>query len=142
MGLLRYPAVVWLDWDTAQVKPLPPNFWARMAEGAPVQAGLRQYKRPQCLWRNKGRGQVPHGAFFYCRDISLVERAIELHAARWPTCTDEVAWACVIDELMGGWDDFREYHRQGYEPFCYDQRRVWRQFFPCPEPLFLNVGRF
>lgn len=143
MGLLNYPAVIWLDWDTTQIQPLPDNFWQRMAEGQPVQAGLRQYKRAQCPWREHGRGQIPHGAFLYCRELRLVERAIEFHATKCPTCTDEVAWALVIEEMMGGWTkDYRDYHRLGFEPFCYDQRRIWRQFFPCREPLFLNIGRY
>lgn len=144
MALDHHPAIVWLDWDTHQVANLPPDFWQRLAAGQPFQGSLRQYKRKQCLWRPEKDNPrlVPHGAWIYCREQRLVERAIELHAERVPTFTDETAWAAVLDELLGGWKGRDEYHRRGFEPYCYLQgQNNWRQFFKPTEVIFENTGR-
>jgi len=56
--------------------------------------------------------------------------------------TDEVAWAALIDEMLGGWKGPREYKARGFEPYCYDQNKVWRQLFPPEQVIFQNMGRF
>lgn len=141
-------AIVWLDWDARPEKELPPGFWGRLAEGASFQASLRRYTRPQCGWRSDrtGKRRVPHGAWVYCRDIGLIDQAIEMHERHVSGCTDEVAWAKTLDTIHGGWTGEDGYKRLGHVPFCYSQGMLpmkrSRMVHPCEDPIFINTGKY
>jgi len=142
-ALDNHDEVVWLDWDVRQLRPLD-DFWSTLREGPPIQAALRAYKRPQCGWRARGqRTFVPHGAFIYCRSLVVICRVIDLHIREHPTCTDEIAIAHAIDELLGGWTVPDKYRDHGFEPTVYDQRRKYVDpSWVSSNPVFRNVGRW
>jgi len=140
MALQTHRAVIWLDWDCHQIAKLPLSFWAEMALGEVFQASLRAYRRPQCPWR-KGvnKHYVPHGAFMYFEQMSFVKKTIAAHQKRFPKCTDEIALAWVLDQMIGGWKGPEFYKLSGFEPHCYDQRKKY--VFQPEVALFRNVGK-
>lgn len=145
LALQQYEHVIWLDWDVHQIRPLPTDFWSTLAKGQPIQAVLRQYRRPQCPWRLLGKRIVVHGAFVYCRSLLLIERTIDVHAQHFSYYTDETAISFVIDELLGGWPGINEYRNAGFSPSCYDQRKKYVHPDPMyqhPDPVFRNMGRY
>ncbi len=142
-----FDAVVWLDWDVHCVAPVPDDYWEELAEGQPIQAALRRYKHRQCKWRaGIGEQILPHGACIYCRDITIVERTIEVHrelADEYGDLgKDETAIARVIDERMGGWKGVEEYCIDYDLPY-YDMRKRYARLPDRGNPIvFLNRGRF
>lgn len=143
-GLGLSDEVVWLDWDIHQVAEMPQDFWERLRDGAPLRAALRCYQNPQCMWRGRReKRMVPHGAFIYCRDRTLIERAIWWHTNHHPESTDEVAMAHLIDERMGGWQGAQAYADAGYQAPWYNMRM--RHGLPGParaDAVFRNKGRY
>ena len=48
-AIAKHRTIVWLDFDTVLHRPLPADFWERMAKGQPVQMSSLYYRRPYCL---------------------------------------------------------------------------------------------
>lgn len=138
MKQLRRP-IVWLDWDTVLVKPVPDDFWRRMGQGQPVQMSIIQYRRVHCYWRARhdGRRTVPEGAFIYCRDrriMSRVNRKYNKHR----DVTDQAIFAMVMDEREKGWPGRDEYKELGYEPYCHT---IYAQIHKPEMTIFRTGGR-
>lgn len=142
-ALKTFDAVIWLDWDCHQTKPLPDDFWERLADGPEFQASLRRYRRAQCLWRRRSdRYFLVHGAFLYCRSLPFIERVIHICEERFPTVNEEIPLSWEADQLTGGWKGVDHWKQAGFEPQCYDQRKK-RVHLPDPDKVcFLNTGRY
>lgn len=50
-GMLEFDEIIFLDWDCTECRPLPDDFWDKLAEKAPIQAVLRQYHKRKAYWR-------------------------------------------------------------------------------------------
>lgn len=126
-------AVVWLDWDATQLRPLPADFWGRLQARAPLQTRIRQYHRRKCLWRRSHQRSLCGGAFIYCRDRRLILRTIDaMREQQLRGWDDEIAMAHTIDQLYGGWQGLEHYHAH-HDPPWYTIRG---EIFPAPEAVF------
>jgi hypothetical protein len=64
-GMQEFDEVVFLDWDCTECRPLPGNFWERLAEKSEIQAVLRQYRRKKVMWRKEHQRKLPEASFVY-----------------------------------------------------------------------------
>lgn len=138
-AMKRHGTIVWLDWDTVLLQPLPCDFWDRMALGRPIQMSIVQYHRIRCYWRERGRGQrtVPEGAFIYCRRrgiISRVNRKYDKHR----DLVDQDLFASVMDEMADGWPGSEGYKTMGFEPYCH---HIYSQIHEPETVVFRTGGR-
>ncbi len=117
----EFDALVWLDWDSWLHYPLPADFWERLAQGAEIQASLRQYKRRQCRWRSTDIRKVPSAAWVYLRGSDITARMLELHT-EMPHLREEQIMAYVTDQMSGGWQSPETYKNNGFEPYCFRVR--------------------
>lgn len=117
-ALTEYRQVIWADWDTRALAPIPRDFWQRMQAGAPIQVCIRQYKRIKCPWRHECKRTLGSGAFIYCRDRSIVDRVLAINDEN-PGWDDEICIMRAIDEHSGGWHGLQAYRERGYNPWCY-----------------------
>ena len=117
-----YDEVVWLDWDCVPTKKLPSDFWDYLSKKEVFQANLQRYKRNMTPWRKIDNGCVPNGGYMYLRDKQLIHKAIKVWDAM-PQTNDEIAWAKVTDEMMGGWEGIDKYWRI-FESDCSNLRRM------------------
>jgi len=136
-----FDEIVFLDWDCVPTAPLPDDFWERMADKAPFQANLFQYRTKKCLWRDKDWRKVCNGGFLYLRDHQIAMDFIQNYheLEMWVTdqkykrenqgkklrfrekaliFDDEPAITKWVDDDMGGWKGMDKYW-DSYEPhFC------------------------
>lgn len=140
-ALQTYDEVVWIDLDASLLAPLPYDFWEALRTRAPIQARIRQYHRRKCHhWRSENPRTLCSAAFIYCRDASIIEKAIEwledLESWLKPQdaicLTEEHAIAWVIDQLQDGWKGHAAYHAE-YDPPWYT---IGSEIFPCETPIF------
>lgn len=153
-ALTHYPHVVHLDFDSLLTKPLPPDFWQRIAEGPAFKASLQQNFRKHAghrvvqSWPGKKHAtddarKTPVGAFLYFRGLDVIDRLLRLydeHPREW----DLAVLSRLVDDLMGGWKGAEAYRAMGFEPGCHSLgRHVGRQTFkPKDEDvLFLTTWR-
>ncbi len=128
----EFGEIVWLDWDAKLLKPIPESFWDQLRLGQPLQCHIRQYFRVKCRWRAINPRVLPGGAFIYCRDRSLIERALQVSTA-CPGLDDEQCMAYVIDEAAGGWRGPWHFYSQGWDPYCYT---INGEMYPPQNPIF------
>lgn len=104
-----YDEIIYLDWDCYPTKQIPSDIWDTLAKKESIQANLICYHRVKCPWRNEDRRKLPNGGFLYIRDKTLPSKAIA-HWDKIPQDNDEIAWAKVVEDLMGGtWKGMQEY---------------------------------
>ena len=117
-----YDEIVYLDWDCVPQKKIPSDFWDQLGKKEPFQACLQLYHRKKCHWRPDELRKVPNGGFIYIRDKSIPSEAIKLWEETGKNDSDEIAWAKMTDNWVGGW--------QGSD-------RYWDLF----EPMFCNIHK-
>lgn len=106
--------IVYLDWDCLPSIGQDDNFTKQLREKSSFQANLAQYRKPKCGWRSIDRRKVPNGGFLYINDKNLVLKAIQCWE-NYQQQNDELAWAKMVDDLMGGWKGVDEYFSK-FEP--------------------------
>ena len=99
-----YDELVYLDWDCIPQKKIPDNFWDILHQKEKFQACLQLYHRRKCHWRKKELRKVPNGGFVYIGDKEIVTEAIRLWELTGKNDSDEIAWARLTDDMMGGFD--------------------------------------
>lgn len=136
-----YDEIVFLDWDCVPTAELPSDFWETMAEKAPFQANLFQYRTKKCLWRKEDVRKVCNGGFLYLREKQIAQDFINNYQelSDWVDkqkkaresqgkklrfreealiFDDEPAITKWVDDDMGGWKGIEIYWDK-YEPyFC------------------------
>jgi len=113
-----YDELVYLDWDCVPKKKLPSSFWDEMSKKEVFQATLQLYHRRKCHWRPEDLRKVPNGGFLYLRDKNLPSLAIEWWEKLGQPDNDEIAWAKIVDERMGGWKGMDVYWEKFEPMFC------------------------
>lgn len=108
-GMEQYDEVVFLDWDTFPVKPLPDNFWDIMKCKESFQAILRMYKRRKAFWRkNGGQRAIPCASFVYFREKQITQNLISLWEQHGRPWSEEVIMARFVDKTMGNWSGIKD----------------------------------
>jgi hypothetical protein len=80
---------------------------------------------------------VPEGAFIYCRDPRLVERANELYDhPRRRGWSDQAIFAEVMDEIAGEWPGVDGHKAMGFEPYCH---AIYCQYHAPADRLFVTT---
>ena len=136
-----FDEVCFLDWDSHLMKPLPGEFWSRMRLSSPIQMPLVSYHVRWCYWRGRhNQRSLPEGAFIYCRDKTIIDRAWELFPdLPWRHHTDQTVLAWVMDEMDSttepdSWGITVDcYKDAGHEPYCV---RIYNEFFTAEEEVF------
>lgn len=109
--------IVYLDWDCYPTQKLSSTFWSDLGKKEKVQIPLIQYHRIKCPWRNDDQRKTPNGGFIYIRDKKIPAMAIQKWKQLNCFANDEIAWAKLTDEMMGGWQGISKYW-QLFEPMC------------------------
>ena len=146
-----FDEVVYLDWDTIPIKPLPDNFWDVLRSKDVIQSPLVKVRRPQSMWRT-GR-ILPKltigGFFYYIRDRSVLElplawatHQIELPKPFGPKWNDETYVARGIDNLMNNWrKDYLEMPLKQYDYLEMPLKQYMEEYLRRFEPLFCRQER-
>lgn len=121
-ALETYDQIVWLDWDCHLLRPLPSNFWDRIAERAELQASLRQYTRLKYGWRPRRVQKCVSGGAFIAMRQGAIGPLLNIQA-KHPHEDDETTMARYVDTRLGQWNDPQQYAAAGFEPYCYWIRR-------------------
>ena len=121
-----FDEIVFMDWDTLPVKPLPDNFWEKMYEKDPFQATLIMYRRRKAMWRGKTDSRkLSSASFVYLRDKSITEGFIKQWEKMGRPWSEELAISRYIDDLDGGWKGM-EYYWEHHEPHWFAlPRKYW-----------------
>lgn len=127
---------LWVDFDAALVRDVPPDFWDAFEGGGDLKTCLL-HQHPQCLWRPPGTRYWASGYYYYARRPEILDRMIELMMSRrddqkW---TDETVLCYVHDELAGGWHGPEAYYEGGWNADYMNARTVNR---PCENPVFVH----
>jgi len=129
-----YDEVVFLDWDTSQVRGLPTDFWEVLGKKEVVQAPLVMYPTKKAIlpWRrfrpDKANRIVSNSSFLYMRDKSIPCKLLKMKedldlnkniytygklkdyninaTKQW---NDEVYLSRYMDDICGGWDGVWKY---------------------------------
>jgi len=125
-ALEDFDEIVFLDWDTLPVKPLPENFWDKMQEKASFQSPLIQYRRRKALWRGRiDSRKLSSASFVYLRDKSITEGFIEKWEKMGRPWSEEIVMSRYMDESNGGWKGL-EYYWDNHEPHWFAlPRKYW-----------------
>jgi len=115
LGMQKFDEMVFLDWDTQLIKPLPVDFWEKLKFKSSLQVSLRKYFRDRITWRKEDANIVPTAAFIYIRDKKIPDRLIEIWEELNRPWTEEMVLMKYIDEIMGGWKGLEEYWNN-FEP--------------------------
>lgn len=111
-----FDEIVFLDWDTIPVKPIPDNFWEKMEEKASFQSPLIYYRRRKALWRGKTDSRkLSSASFVYLRDKSISEGFIKTWEDMGRPWSEELAMSKHIDKINGGWKGM-DYYWENHEP--------------------------
>lgn len=126
---------LWVDFDCALVRDVPPDFWDAFAGGGDLKTCLLN-QHSQCDWR-PGQRYWASGYYYYARRPEILTRMVELMMGRrddrhW---TDETVICYVIDELAGGWHGPDAYYANGYHAPFMQARTMNRR---CENPVFVH----
>lgn len=117
--------VVFLDWDSVVVEPIPRGFWEALSRKAPMQAILHSYRTRRVFWREEDTTIVPSAAFVYLRGREASQGIIraweELQDVR-AKMSAEPAMGKYADDLSGGWKGIDHYWDH-FEPSFFTLRR-------------------
>lgn len=134
-----YDEIVFLDWDTIQIKPLPDNFWEEFAKKDKIQSPLYKCRRRTSCWRphvdrlDNKRGCS--GCFVYMRDKSIPDELLKLvdDPIIKPfsgSYSDETYLNRYVDILTNGWKG-KDYYYGHFEPqWCMVQHPA---YIDCPD---------
>jgi len=125
VGMQEFDQMVFLDFDTYPVKPLPNDFWDELGKKEALQVPLRIYHRKKVFWRKQDRRKVPCASFVYIRDKGIPDELIDLWVKLKRPWSEEIVLMKHIERMMGGWKGVGEY---------------WERFDP--EYFRLNEGGF
>jgi len=150
-----YDEVVFLDWDTVQIKPFPIDFWDVLSQKEKIQAALANNIKSILPWRkyrpNRDGKKAPNGSFVYMRDKSIPSELLKLKddlefnkvvnigksvasLSIKPTIqhNDEVYIARYMDNICGGWEGYDKYLKLFDPKWC----SVKWEAFEKPEACF------
>ena len=113
-----YDELIYMDWDCVPTKRLPENFWDVLHQKEKFQACLQIYHRRKAHWRKKELRKVPNGGCIYIGDKAIVREAIRLWEVHNKQDNDEIAWAKLTDNMMGGWKGTETFWKMFEIPFC------------------------
>lgn len=126
-GMEDFDEIVFLDWDTFPIKPLPKDFWDVLNKKESIQAILRMYHRRKAYWRGGiDTRKIPCASFVYVREKQITEDLIALWEKMGRPWSEEQVLARFIDSRMGGWQGMEKYW-DTYEPdfFMLAEARVF-----------------
>ena len=122
-----FDRIVYLDWDTQPLQPIPSTFWDDLAKKDDFQAPL--YKYASVKMAHRGGGKIPTkvlpcGAFLYIADKSIPSELLKFEdvdylANKW---LDEVYYGAWTDDKYDGWQSL-DFYREHFEPECCNIRR-------------------
>ena len=133
-GLQEFDEIVFLDWDCTECRPLPLDFWDKLAQKEPIQAVLRQYHKKKAPWRKIDQRKIPETSFVYIRNKEIGAELNALWEKMGRPWSEEVVMAKYIDNRSGGWHGL-EYYWEHYNPFF----ATWGKS-KVPPPEALNYG--
>jgi len=119
IGMQLFDEMVFLDWDTQPIQPLPDNFWQRFYEKDDIQISLRWYFRRRITWRTEDARKVPCAAFIYMRNKNIPGELIKIWEELGRPWTEEQVLMKYIDNRMDGWKGEKEYLRR-FEPIFFN----------------------
>jgi len=115
-GLQEFDEIVFLDWDCTECKPLPPDFWERLAGKEPIQAVLRIYHKRKATWRDSNTRTIPEASFVYIREKKIGQELNDLWEKMHRPWSEEVVLAKYIDKMHDGWHGIEHYWEHN-DPF-------------------------
>jgi len=125
-----FDEIVFLDWDTIPIKPIPDNFWDVLGEKDAIQANLIQYRRRKAVWRGRTDSRkLSCAAFVYCRDKKITEGMIETWEELGRPWSEELVMARHIDKINGGWQG-KEYYWDHHEPHWFSMPQIYWSYSP------------
>jgi len=104
-----FDEIVFLDWDTIPIKPLPKKFWKTLGKKSSFQAVMRIYNRKKLAWRKKDKRKIPCASFVYCRDEAVADELCKLWEEMGRPWSEEKVMAKYMDNVMGGWKGLNVY---------------------------------
>jgi len=108
-GLQEFDEIVFLDWDCTECRPLPPDFWERLAQKDPIQGVLRMYHKKKAYWRDSDHRKIPEASFVYIREKEIGKELNDLWEKMNRPWSEEVVIAKYIDDRNGGWHGLKYY---------------------------------
>ena len=140
-ALQDYDEIVYLDWDTIQIKPFPPDFWDILASKESIQSCLARYHKGVLSWRryrpDRANKLVSSGCFVYIRDKEIPGKLLKLaddplfneniyypKKRRIPGIISPKQWSDEIyiskytDSICGGWDGVEKYFKLFEPKWC------------------------
>lgn len=129
-ALRDFDKIVYLDWDTQPLKPLPSTFWEDLSKKDAFQAPLFKYSGTKMPHREKKtRGDIsqyvlPSGAFLYMSEKNIPSEILKFEECEYlkNKWLDEVYYGAWTDARYGGWQNLR-FYREHFEPECCNIRR-------------------
>jgi hypothetical protein len=107
-GCQDFDSIVFMDWDTIPIKPIPENFWSVMHQGEPIKATILQYKLKRVNRKGHER-KVSSASMVYIRGIEHVEEIIKTWEEMEKPCKEEYPLSKYIDSRSGGWKGVEDY---------------------------------
>ena len=130
LGLQEFDEIVFLDWDTLPVAPLPENFWKKMYEKDSFQSPLIMYRRRKAMWRGRTDSRkLSSASFVYLRDKSIPEGFVEQWETMGKPWSEELVMSKYIDQLDGGWKGM-DYYWEHHEPHWFALPRKYWSYTP------------
>jgi len=121
LAMLEFDEIVFLDWDTIQIKPLPEDFWDVLEEKDSIQATMVSYhvRGPSAPnWRKADRDKSCSASWVYIRDKTIPDKIIKVWEDIGRGWSEEKAIVKYIDEISGGWQGL-QYFYDRFEPKYY-----------------------
>ena len=132
LGMEEFDEMVFLDFDTQPIKPLPLDFWEVLAKKERIQAILRCYKKRKISWREQDCNRIPCASFVYIRNKDIPLEFIRL----WEKHSEDRMWeenimARYVDNIWGEWKGLEAYWDE-FEPMCFSSPLLigWENYLP------------
>jgi hypothetical protein len=110
-GLEEFDSIVFLDWDTVPLKPIPDDFWEIIGQGEPVKAAIYIYHRRMVKRPPSDNRKVSSASFTYIRGKEHVDGIIKTWEEMGKPWKEELALSSYIDKLNGGWKGIKDYKK-------------------------------
>ena len=114
-GAKDYDEIIFLDWDTYQIKPLPKDFWDVVSKKSKIQATLRTYRRKHVRNRENNKNKIPCASYVYIKGEKTAQDIIDSWTKLGCPLSEELAMAEYMDGLMKNGFTMEEYERL-FEP--------------------------
>lgn len=120
-ALMEFESVIFMDFDTITLRPIPIDFWNFMNQGEPIRSAIFQYHLKR-INRIGDHRKLSSASFVYIKGKKHTENMLRLWEDMGRPWKEELVLSAYIDSFDGGWQGCKNYAK--YDVPYYEMTKI------------------